>query len=60
MFAFDTIDPTSDPSAEAIIFDSTTGNLFYNPDHETEGGLVLIASLTNISDLTDLDILILS
>ncbi len=60
LFAFDTIDPTSDPSAEAIIFDSTTGNLFYNPDHETEGGLVLIASLTNISDLTDLDIFILS
>lgn len=59
LFAFDTIDPASDISAEAIIFDSTTGNLFYNPDYSNMGGLVLIASLVNIFDLTDLDILIL-
>lgn len=60
LLAFDTIDPASDASAEAIIFDSTTGSLFYNPDYAVEGGLVLIATLTNIADLSDLDILIVS
>lgn len=59
LLVFDTIDPASDVSAEAIIFDSTTGSLFYNPDYAVEGGLVLIANLTNIADLSDLDILII-
>ena len=59
LLAFDTIDPASDASFEAIIFDSTTGSLFYNPDYAVEGGLVLIANLTNIADLSDLDILII-
>lgn len=59
LLASDTVDPLFDVSAEAIVFDPTTGNLFYNSDGVVGGGLVLIASLTNIADLSNLDILII-
>jgi len=41
--------------AEEIVFDQTNGNLFYNTDGATAGGLVLIATLTGVTDLAVAD-----
>lgn len=37
--------------AQEIVFDNTSGALYYNTDGATAGGLVLIATLTGVTDL---------
>lgn len=41
----------TDTSATAIVFDSTNGNVYYNADGATAGGLSLIATLTGFTTL---------
>ncbi len=45
--------------AEEIIFDQTNGNLFYNTDGATAGGLTQIATLTAVTDLALADFTII-
>lgn len=46
--------------AQEILFDTVSGNLFYNTDGATAGGLVLIGTLTGVTDLAIGDFVIVN
>ncbi|MBK7353882.1 MAG: hypothetical protein IPJ05_10410 [Nitrosomonas sp.] len=54
------VSPVNDNSNEAIIFDQSNGNLYYNVDGSSTGGLTLIATLVGVNDLTESDFSVLA